>query len=866
MSSRGTKRNSTAAKATPPAKAAKKAAASPAASSASKVNGAADKSKKMTPKDYFDTLEYGPAPESPAAFNAWLDSHDRKFGCFIDNKWVHHADKKNGKYRDSICPATKTVMAQTMEGTEKEVELAVTAARRAYPAWTALKPHERAKHLYAIARQIAKHARVMSVCESLDNGKSFRETKSADIPLVIRHFYHHAGWAQLMDTEMADWKSVGVICEIVPWNFPLMLLAWKVCPALAMGNTIVLKPASVTRLSALLFAQICAEAGLPPGVFNIVTGTGRIGSAIADHPQVDKVAFTGSTPVGQLLRTRIAGSGKKISLELGGKSPVIVFPTADLDSVVEGIVNAIYFNQGQVCSAGSRLIVHDSVANKVVEKLKQRINHFRIGHPLEKNIDMGALVDQSQYDTIKGFCERAEASGADVFYAQVPVPTFEEGYFWPPTIVSNVHPVSECVREEIFGPVLAVQTFRTPEEAIKLANNTKFGLAGSIWTENVSLAMEMALCVKAGAMWVNCHNVFDAAAGFGGYRESGFGRDGGKEGLYEYVKPKWEPRTRPELVFPCVKADWQTAVPGVPASCEESALSDVSGPFGSVNINRTPKLFIGGKQCRPDGQYSRKVMSPTGGVVGHVSEGNRKDIRNAVQAAHKAAPGWGKRAAHNRAQIMYYIAENLTIRAAEFAARIAAMTGRSHESGLAEVSKSVERLFHYAALADKYGGVVQETSFYGLTARIHEPVGVIGIACPEDFPLLGFISCIAPAIVRANTVVVLPSQTAGLSATDLYQVLETSDLPAGVLNIVTGERDVLCKTLAEHDDVQCMWYFGSAQGSRNIEYAAAQNMKRTWVNYGHQRDWMDDEQARGEEFLLRATECKNVWVPIGEMK
>jgi aldehyde dehydrogenase (NAD+) len=337
-------------------------------------------------------------------------------------------------------PANRETLCETIEGEAADVDVAVQAARAAFGPWAALAPHERAKHLYSIARHVQKHHRLLACIESLDNGKSLRETRDSDIPLVARHFYHHAGWAQLMEDELPKWKPLGVIGEIVPWNFPLMLLAWKVCPALAMGNTVVVKPASYTRLSALLFAEICAEAGLPPGVFNVISGSGAIGSDLADHPDVDKMAFTGSTPIGRVLRRRIAGSGKKLSLELGGKSPVIVFDNADLDAACEGLVDAIFFNQGQVCSAGSRLLVQESVHDQLLAKLKRRIDKFRVGHPLDKNIDMGALVDESQYTTIKSFVDNAVKEGADVYVARVPVPN--NGWYWPPTIISNVQPVS----------------------------------------------------------------------------------------------------------------------------------------------------------------------------------------------------------------------------------------------------------------------------------------------------------------------------------------------------------------------------------------------------------------------------------------
>lgn len=463
---------------------------------------------------------YGPAPESAAAANAWLDDHGRSLGHFINGGWVRPEGRKT---YETVNPATGEKLASTVQGVQEDADLAVSAARKAYESWSKLPGHVRARHLYSIARHVQKHARLISVVESMDNGKPIRESRDLDIPLVARHLYHHAGWAQLMDEEMKGWAPIGVVCAIVPWNFPLMLLAWKVCPALAMGNTVVLKPATYTRLSALLFAEICTEAGLPPGVFNVVTGPGSFGQMIATHPDVDKVGFTGSTEVGQKLRAAIAGSGKKISLELGGKSPFVVFDSADLDSSVEGVVDAIFFNQGQVCSAGSRLLVQESVAGRVVAKIKERMAHLRLGDSLDKGVDMGAIVDPSQRRSIEGYVEAARREGAEVFQACSGLPSL--GCYYPPTLITGVQPVSTCVQEEIFGPVLTVMTFRTPKEAIALANNTRYGLGSSVWTESLSLALETAISLKTGACWVNCHNLFDAASGFGGYRESGFGRD-----------------------------------------------------------------------------------------------------------------------------------------------------------------------------------------------------------------------------------------------------------------------------------------------------------------------------------------------------
>jgi aldehyde dehydrogenase (NAD+) len=622
----------------------------------------------------------------------------------------------------------------------------------------------------------------------------------------------------------------------------------------------VLKPASYTRLTALLFAEVVAEAGLPPGVINIITGSSKAGSMIVEHPDVDKIAFTGSTEVGRILRRQTAGSGKKLSLELGGKSPFIVFEDADLDSAIEGVVDAIWFNQGQVCCAGSRLLVQENVADRFIHKLKERMGHLRVGDPLDKAIDIGAIVDQTQWNTIDGWVKTGLSEGGELFQPDIEMPA--AGCFYPPTLITGLDPASETVQEEIFGPVLVSLTFRTPSEAIALANNTRYGLAASVWSENINLALDVASKVKAGSLWVNCTNLFDAASGFGGYRESGFGREGGKEGLFEYLRPAWQQRPRPNFEPEEISA-WGAHIPARPIVTKDGQPAG----DGMPRVDRTPKMYIGGKQVRPDGHYTRAVLGPKGEIVGQVGDGNRKDIRDAVEAAHAAhtaKPGWAMRHAYNRSQILYFIAENLDARAEEFAQRIRAMTGSSLKSAQAEVELSVERLFTYAAWADKYGGSLQETTLRGVTVAVNEPIGVLGIACPDEHPLLAFVSLMAPAIARGNTVVIMPSQKYPLSATDFYQVLDTSDVPPGVVNIITGDRDHLTKTLIQHEDVDGVWYFGTAEGSYHVEHESAANMKRTWVNYGMARDWTSPEQGEGHEFLHEAIQVKNIWVPTGE--
>jgi len=800
-------------------------------------------------REIFETMGYGPAPEGAEPAMEWLDARGRRFGLFVNGAWTHPSDAERF---DTLNPATGAPLASISQGSEGEVDQAVRAARRAFAEWSSRPGHERARFLYALARHIQKHSRLFSVLETLDNGKPIREARDIDIPLVARHFYHHAGWAQLLTDEFPGHEPVGVVGQVIPWNFPLLMLAWKVAPALAAGNTVVLKPAEFTSLTALLFAEACQAIGLPPGVFNVVTGDGRTGAALVAHPDIDKVAFTGSTEVGRLIRTATAGSGKKLSLELGGKSPFVVFDDADLDSVVEGVVDAIWFNQGQVCCAGSRILVHEGIAEDLERKLKARMEKLRIGNPLDKAVDMGAIVDESQLERIREMVSRGAEEGATVWHPQGGLP--QEGWFYPPTLCTNVQPTDLLAQEEVFGPVVAMMTFRTPGEAVELANNSRYGLAASVWTENRNLALDVAPAIKAGTVWINSTNVFDAASGFGGYRESGYGREGGKEGMYEYLRPSAAagppggedaPREEDRPVLRTVEPEPVAAVdPG-------------------TSVDRTLKHYVGGKQVRPDSGYSLWLKSAEGRMVAEVGRGNRKDVRNAVEAAARASRTWGGTTAHARAQILYFLAENLSLRSEELRGRLRGL-GIHGDAAEREVEASVQRLFGYAAWADKWEGRVHRTPFRNVTLAMPEPMGVMGIVPAPNPPLLGLVSAVAPAIAMGNTVVVLALEGAALAAGDLYQVLETSDVPPGVVNLVTGLEEELLPTLADHDAIDALWYFGSRHGSREVELRSVGNMKRTWVDYGRPRDWFSQEQGQGEEFLREAVQVKNIWIPYGE--
>lgn len=778
----------------------------------------------MTVSEIFETMDYGPAPENAAEALAWLIDQGDRFGHFINGEFTSPGDGF-----ESRNPATGEVLATLSQATQSDVDDAVSAARRAQRKWQNLGGAGRARYLYALARLLQKHSRLFAVLETLDNGKPIRETRDIDIPLAQRHFYYHAGMAQLMDEALPDREALGVCGQIVPWNFPLLMLAWKIAPALAMGNTVVLKPAEYTSLSALLFADICQQAGLPKGVVNIVTGDGVVGEMIVNS-EVDKIAFTGSTSVGRRIREATAGSGKALTLELGGKSPYIVFDDADIDSAIEGLVDAIWFNQGQVCCAGSRLLVQETIADDFYKRLRARMDKLRLGDPLDKCIDMGAIVDPVQLQAITDLVAANDAG--ELHQAPVTIPS--NGCFYPPTLITGLSTSDTLMQEEIFGPVLVSTTFRTPSEAVALANNTRYGLAATLWTENINLALDIAPKIAAGVIWINATNLFDAAAGFGGVRESGFGREGGWEGLTAYTRAKG--KTKPL-----------------------GRIEPNKGSAGPADaIDRTAKMYVGGKQARPDSGYSLPVWGKSGTLLGHVGMGSRKDVRNAVEAAQGAA-GWAKTTGHLRAQILYYIAENLNARADEFAHRIDAMMGGRH--GVKEVDASVQRLFTYAAWADKFDGQAHGVPIRGVALAMKEPTGIIGALCADEAPLLGLVSVMAPAIAMGNRVVLAASEPYPLAATDFYQVLDTSDVPGGVVNILTGAHSDLAPTLAKHLNVDAVWSFSSSDLSSTIEQASAGNLKRTWVNNGQARDWYAPDS---KTFLTAATEVKNIWIPYGE--
>ncbi len=779
----------------------------------------------------FQNITYGPAPEDSKEVTNWIINLKNPNNIFINGKFVKSFSSKK---LNIINPSTNKKIATLSVASKKDVNAAVSAAKKAHIKWSKLSSFDRSKYLYALARLIQKNSRFISVLETIDNGKPIRETRDIDIPLVARHFYYHAGWAA-RNTNNSD-NSIGVVGQIIPWNFPLLMLAWKIAPAIALGNTVVLKPAEYTSLTALYFAELCEKAKIPQGVINILTGDGSTGEYITSHKDIKKIAFTGSTEVGKKIIQTNTNPDKKMTMELGGKSPFIVFEDADLDSAVEGVVDAIWFNQGQVCCAGSRLLVQESIEKKFIQKLKKRMEKLRVGDPLDKSIDIGAIVAPVQLKKINSLVNKAQKDGNKLWQPSWSCPT--NGLFYPPSLFTNVTPSSFIAQVEIFGPVLTTMTFRTPSEAVSIANNTPYGLAASIWSENINLALDIAPKVKAGVIWINSTNLFDAACGFGGYKESGFGREGGSEGIRAYSK----------LPLPLSKS---------------KRGKKLSKGTSSNSIDRTPKLYIGGKQKRPDSGYSFSSYDAHNNFICDVPNANRKDVRDTVEVASKAVSKSSTN--FNRAQILYYLAENLQDRKNTFSNLLSSLIGISQKDAEKEFDQSIERLFYYGAMADKFEGSIHNPPIRGLTLAVKEPIGVVANILNDDFPLLSLITTLGANFAAGNASINVPGQNTSLLATELYQLLETSDVPAGYINILTTKQNSLNKILAEHENIDGIWYFSENNNERlKVIQSTTSNLKRSWCPQSKNLDWSSKEEDFLKEFLYQSTQVKNIWIPYGE--
>ena len=853
-------------------------------------------SSTSTPIDW----DYAPAPES-AAIGRVRDRYQMYVGGrFVDGR---------GDDVKTINPGTEEALASVSTAAVADVDDAVAAARTAYEQnWSRISGAERGKYLFRIARGIAERARELAVVETLDNGKPIKESRDVDIPTASAHFFYYAGWADKL--QHAGFgpspRSLGVAGQVIPWNFPLLMAAWKIAPALAAGNTVVIKPAETTPLSILVLAEIIADADLPPGVVNIITGAGDIGAALVNHPGIDKVAFTGSTEVGKQIQSSLAGTGRKITLELGGKAANIIFDDAPVDQAVEGIVNGIFFNQGHVCCAGSRLLVQESVADEVIEKLRARVATLRLGDPMDKNTDVGAINSAAQLATIRSLTDAGDAEGASRWTSPCAVP--DRGFYFPPTVFTDVSQSMRIAREEIFGPVLSVLTFRTPDEAVAKANNTPYGLSAGVWTEKGSRILGMASAMRAGVVWANTFNRFDPTAAFGGYKESGFGREGGRSGLSAYLDTDDEfvgespsavtnsardgssQHVRPTSVDTAsadtARADAEDATLAVAERLSEAeALADAVEVVASVDtvdtvdtvdattaqvprvgVAKTYKLYIGGAFPRSESGRTYAVADSSGAFAANAAQASRKDARDAVSAARKAFRGWSGATAYNRGQVIYRIAEMLEGRRAQFIDLLGGDKDAVGASGLAaarDVDLSIDRLVQFAGWTDKiaavFGGANPVAGPY-FSFSTPEPTGVVAAIGPQDDPLLGLVSVIAPIITSGNTIVVIANRSRPLPAITLAEVLATSDLPGGVVNILTGDPAEIAPHLAAHGDVNALDLTGSSASLRTeLERAAAGTVKRVYAPSRVPDFTREPGTARMRAFL----ETKTVWHPTG---
>ncbi len=798
--------------------------------------------------DPFD-WEYAPAPESAA-----IGRVRERYQMFIGGRFV------DGRGDDvkTINPATEEAIAAVSTANSADVDDAVAAARTAYETvWAPMPAAARGKYLYRIARGMAERARELAVVETLDNGKPIKESRDVDVPTAAAHFFYHAGWAdKLQHAGLGPAPApLGVAGQVIPWNFPLLMAAWKIAPALAAGNTVVIKPAETTPLSILVLAEIIADSGLPAGVVNIITGAGDIGAALVNHPGIDKVAFTGSTDVGRQIQSSLAGTGRRLTLELGGKAANILFDDAPIDQAVEGIVNGIFFNQGHVCCAGSRLLVQESVADEVAQKLRDRIATLRMGDPMDKNTDIGAINSGSQLATIRELSDTGEREGATRWTSPCPVP--DRGFFFPPTVFTGVSQSMRIAREEIFGPVLSVLTFRTPDEAVAKANNTPYGLSAGVWTEKGSRILGMAGALRAGVVWANTFNRFDPTAAFGGYKESGFGREGGSAGLAAYLDADG-PAENPPRAASTQQVSQSDVAPAQHIVGPDAQLTAQNAAVTRVAVTKTYKLYIGGAFPRSEsGRTYQANGGPDGSVLANVALASRKDARDAVVAARKAFRPWASAAAYNRGQVIYRIAEMLEGRREQFVDLLGG--GRT---SAAEVDAAIDRLVHYAGWTDKLASVLGSANpvagpFFSFSTP--EPTGVVAALAPQRETLLGLVSVLAPIITSGNTVVVVAAKDHPLPAVTLAEVLATSDLPGGVVNLLTGDPAELAPHLAAHGDVNALDLTGAENPLRtDLERAAAGTVKRVYAP-----KVSDFTRDPGLGRLRAFLEIKTVWHPMG---
>ncbi|XP_028929382.1 aldehyde dehydrogenase family 16 member A1 isoform X1 [Ornithorhynchus anatinus] len=796
-------------------------------------------------RDIFSTLEFGPVPESHACALAWLNSHGQALGHFVDGDWLTPEGRETHSCRD---PGTGEFLATSLQGEEKDVTVAVEAAQEAFKTWSRLPGTRRAQHLTNFAKTIQKHQRLLWTLESLVSGRAVHGVRDGDLPLAVRLLHYHASWAQIQEEELADWEPVGVVAILLPGSFSLTEMMWRVCPALAVGCSVVVLSAGSACLSPLFLAQLGGEAGLPPGVLNVVTGPSTLGPLLAAQPGVSKVSYAGDTEEGRSLRRALAGVGPELALSLGADTVLLVTDLADLDSAAEGALEAVWSDGS---AGGARLLVQESVWEETLRRVRSRMDRLRVGRGLDGAVDMGSLGSAAR-DKADAFVRRAQGQGAQIFQAgDFP----QEGPFYPPTLITDLPAASPCAHSEVPRPLVLALPFRTTKEALALANGTPRGSSSSIWSEKLGLALELAYGLRVGTVWVNAHALRDPAAPCGGCKESGPACHGGSDGLYEYLRPSGlTPRNHGAVTDLNYDTFGLAPAPTFP-----------EGPLVTPSPAVPYGLFLGGKFQPPGGRSSRLVRAPDGAVYAHVPEGGAKDVRVAVETAHKAAPGWAAQSPGSRMAALWALASALSRRSAALAETLTRAAGRSPEEAKAEVELSLKQLRVWGARAQAgtLGGHVQAASLKGSVLRLREPLGVLGVVCPDEQPLLSFVSLLAPALAHGNSLVMVPAGGCPLPALELCQDMATT-LPAGVVNVITGDRDHLTRCLALHQDVPALWYFGSAEGSQFVEWASAGNLKATWVSGGQVRAWDQLPPGAIEELGRRAARTKSVWLPAGD--
>lgn len=792
-------------------------------------------------REIFTSLEYGPVPESHACALAWLDTQDRCLGHYVNGKWLKPEHRTSVPCQD---PITGENLASCLQAQAEDVAAAVEAARTAFKSWSAHPGVVRAQHLVRLAKVIQKHQRLLWTLESLVTGRAVREVRDGDVQLAQQLLHYHAIQASTQEEALAGWEPMGVIGLILPPTFSFLEMMWRICPALAVGCTVVaLVP--LASPTPLLLAQLSGELGPFPGILNVISGPTSLVPVLASQPGIQKVAFCGALEEGRALRRTLAGECAELGLALGTESLLLLTDTADVDSAVEGAVDAAWSDRGP---GGLRLLIQESVWDEAMRRLQERMGRLRSGRGLDGAVDMGAR-GAAACDLVQRFVREAQSQGAQVFQAgDVP----SEHPFYPPTLVSNLPPASPCARAEVPWPVVVASPFRTAKEALALANGTPRGGSASVWSERLGQALELGYGLQVGTVWINAHGLRDPSVPTGGCKESGCSWHGGPDGLYEYLRPSGTPARLSCLSKNLNYDTFGLAVPStLPAGTEIGP--SPAPPYG---------LFVGGRFQAPGARSSRPIQDSSGNLHGYVAEGGAKDIRGAVEAAHQAFPGWAGQSPGARAALLWALAAALERRKSTLASRLERQ-GVELKAAEAEVELSARRLRAWGARAQAQGHTLQVAGLRGPVLRLREPLGVLAVVCPDEWPLLAFVSLLAPALAYGNTVVMVPSAACPLLALEVCQDMATL-FPAGLANVVTGDRDHLTRCLALHQDVQAMWYFGSAQGSQFVEWASAGNLKPVWVNRGCLRAWDQEAEGAGPELGLRSARTKALWLPMGD--